>query len=543
MDHSEMSLDELNSSIESRNSLTTSHVAKKFKKSDELSLSSSAKKSVGTEKPKRKYTKHKKAHEAVKSTVIIPSDNLSPPPSCSPLSSQSSQFSTSLSFSSMVSLPYNTTAITSNICEANQNNESVHNQYLNQFEAHFASKCYQTLNGEQSKLDYTNFDFDNENSMDSEDESFNESGCGKRDRNGAQLTQQRQAANMRERRRMQSINDAFEGLRIHLPTLPYEKKISKVETLKLAIGYINFLTDLLNKDTRYSSQSSSSKEVKKFVYTFKDFDYDSSALVGHSLSWKNSRELNLTHRRTFVSKLWHITSVIKADEELRTFESSGSHSAKAKMSLSLSDNEDDRSDESEDEDEMVHKASNVVLNEQVLFSNENNVPGILASQQQQCCETPATGQFYTCSGYYTGYESQPATTTAFISKNNSYINQTSYYTTDRSSGYNFNAPQDDTESGSKVNKYYSDLNNNNNGCQMSQHGIENIPEGMHLSFEHNNQYQQQNGSYFGNSYAGNVTNHGQYYYNVVNPDESNVMSINNSQLNDYSFNNQMFYQS
>ena len=46
----------------------------------------------------------------------------------------------------------------------------------------------------------------------------------------------RHAANMRERRRMQSINDAFEGLRQHIPTLPYEKRLSKVDTLKLTIG-------------------------------------------------------------------------------------------------------------------------------------------------------------------------------------------------------------------------------------------------------------------------------------------------------------------
>lgn len=53
---------------------------------------------------------------------------------------------------------------------------------------------------------------------------------------------------MRERRRMQSINDAFEGLRAHIPTLPYEKRLSKVDTLKLAIGYINFLSELLKSD-------------------------------------------------------------------------------------------------------------------------------------------------------------------------------------------------------------------------------------------------------------------------------------------------------
>lgn len=63
-----------------------------------------------------------------------------------------------------------------------------------------------------------------------------------------QQIQQRQAANLRERKRMQSINDAFEGLRAHIPTLPYEKRLSKVDTLKLAIGYINFLSELVRTD-------------------------------------------------------------------------------------------------------------------------------------------------------------------------------------------------------------------------------------------------------------------------------------------------------
>lgn len=64
----------------------------------------------------------------------------------------------------------------------------------------------------------------------------------------SQQAQQRQAANLRERRRMQSINEAFEGLRTHIPTLPYEKRLSKVDTLKLAISYISFLGDMLRKD-------------------------------------------------------------------------------------------------------------------------------------------------------------------------------------------------------------------------------------------------------------------------------------------------------
>ena len=51
-----------------------------------------------------------------------------------------------------------------------------------------------------------------------------------------QQMHQRHAANLRERKRMQSINDAFEGLRTHIPTLPYEKRLSKVDTLRLTIG-------------------------------------------------------------------------------------------------------------------------------------------------------------------------------------------------------------------------------------------------------------------------------------------------------------------
>lgn len=47
---------------------------------------------------------------------------------------------------------------------------------------------------------------------------------------------------------MQNINEAFEGLRAHIPTLPYEKKLSKVDTLKLAISYISFLDDMVRKD-------------------------------------------------------------------------------------------------------------------------------------------------------------------------------------------------------------------------------------------------------------------------------------------------------
>ena len=64
---------------------------------------------------------------------------------------------------------------------------------------------------------------------------------------------QRHAANLRERKRMQSINDAFEGLRTHIPVHPYEKRLSKVDTLRLAIDYIAFLNRLLTSSSQTDS--------------------------------------------------------------------------------------------------------------------------------------------------------------------------------------------------------------------------------------------------------------------------------------------------
>ncbi|XP_062362655.1 helix-loop-helix protein 13-like [Cinclus cinclus] len=57
--------------------------------------------------------------------------------------------------------------------------------------------------------------------------------------------QQRCAANLRERRRMLSINSAFDELRSHVPTFPYEKRLSKIDTLRLATAYIALLGDIL----------------------------------------------------------------------------------------------------------------------------------------------------------------------------------------------------------------------------------------------------------------------------------------------------------
>ncbi|XP_055642860.1 uncharacterized protein LOC129779417 isoform X2 [Toxorhynchites rutilus septentrionalis] len=65
---------------------------------------------------------------------------------------------------------------------------------------------------------------------------------------------QRQQTNIRERKRMMrsapngSINSAFDELRVHVPTFPYEKRLSKIDTLRLAIAYIALLREVLEAD-------------------------------------------------------------------------------------------------------------------------------------------------------------------------------------------------------------------------------------------------------------------------------------------------------
>ena len=50
----------------------------------------------------------------------------------------------------------------------------------------------------------------------------------------------------RERMRVEAFNLAFAELRKLLPTLPPDKKLSKIEILKLAICYIAYLNHVLD---------------------------------------------------------------------------------------------------------------------------------------------------------------------------------------------------------------------------------------------------------------------------------------------------------
>lgn len=130
----------------------------------------------------------------------------------------------------------------------------------------------------------------------------------RRRKSPTQQIAQRHAANLRERKRMQSINEAFEGLRHHIPTLPYEKRLSKVDTLRLAIGYIGFLTEMISSDMSHSQalQPTSSEQPRKVMICHRGFgtqEYGLPPLTGHSLSWTDSKKPKLSSS-IMKAKIW-----------------------------------------------------------------------------------------------------------------------------------------------------------------------------------------------------------------------------------------------
>ncbi|XP_074001573.1 transcription factor 15-like [Numenius arquata] len=69
-------------------------------------------------------------------------------------------------------------------------------------------------------------------------------GVGRRRRRGG-VGGRRAAANARERDRTHSVNTAFGALRRLIPTRPADRRLSKVETLRLASSYISHLANVL----------------------------------------------------------------------------------------------------------------------------------------------------------------------------------------------------------------------------------------------------------------------------------------------------------
>ena len=73
--------------------------------------------------------------------------------------------------------------------------------------------------------------------------------------------------NERERERVRCVNDGYARLRQHVPNVNKDKRVSKVETLRAAIDYIQHLQKVLSgldntSATSSSSSSSSSGQIK-----------------------------------------------------------------------------------------------------------------------------------------------------------------------------------------------------------------------------------------------------------------------------------------
>lgn len=80
------------------------------------------------------------------------------------------------------------------------------------------------------------------------------------------IQNQRIMANVRERQRTQSLNEAFASLRKSIPTLPSDK-LSKIQTLKLAARYIDFLYHILSTTSSESGEGGSDVIGNVCTYT------------------------------------------------------------------------------------------------------------------------------------------------------------------------------------------------------------------------------------------------------------------------------------
>ena len=75
----------------------------------------------------------------------------------------------------------------------------------------------------------------------------------------------RRAANARERKRVNKITDAFERLRDHVPNLIKDRKLSKFETLQMAMAYIGALDKSLTLNTSSGETTASAAAARARV--------------------------------------------------------------------------------------------------------------------------------------------------------------------------------------------------------------------------------------------------------------------------------------
>ncbi|GBN82265.1 Twist-related protein 1 [Araneus ventricosus] len=115
---------------------------------------------------------------------------------------------------------------------------------------------------------------------------------------------QRHLANDRERTRTKKLNDAFAVLRKMIPCRPSDK-LSKIQTLRLAVLYIDFLLVCLQQDSYLDPRSFTISSVRDKLS--KDFSYwrlkrevpcrpSTPASLSDSTKNKRRRRRNLTEK-------------------------------------------------------------------------------------------------------------------------------------------------------------------------------------------------------------------------------------------------------
>ena len=89
-----------------------------------------------------------------------------------------------------------------------------------------------------------------------------------------------------------SINAAFDELRQHVPTFPYEKRLSKIDTLRLAIAYIALLREILDHSDTMEPLAYIDRCFRGEIRTAQSAEWNTSDLTAR-LAWINWESLGI----------------------------------------------------------------------------------------------------------------------------------------------------------------------------------------------------------------------------------------------------------
>ena len=98
-----------------------------------------------------------------------------------------------------------------------------------------------------------------------------------------QKKEKRVSANRRERSRMHTVNEAFDSLRELVPTYPSNRKLSKIETLRLACSYIEDLAKLLHESPPVHAQGDDVALYHKGFSAFPSYHPGMEGTAAHHL--------------------------------------------------------------------------------------------------------------------------------------------------------------------------------------------------------------------------------------------------------------------